>query len=100
MTMVDVGNGLQTSKQTIFRFEKQQRPIPENRLEQLSELFGLPKEYFIKEEEFTKDELSVIHKAKFLKTLNEIMEYLNSLDQKDVGLLELEEVIKKISNKN
>lgn len=45
-SMQDLGTALRISKQTVSKWENNQKPIPEERITQLSKLFDVDKEYF------------------------------------------------------
>lgn len=49
MSMQDVADKLEISKQTVSKWENGQRPIPKKRIEQLSDMFGLYCGYFNRE---------------------------------------------------
>jgi transcriptional regulator with XRE-family HTH domain len=81
MSLQDVANKLNVSKQTVNKWEKSLRPIPEARLKQLSEEFKIPEEYFQKE-------LDDIDKLKIQKIkLNNEITFIE-----EVKMFDLEEI--------
>ena len=78
MSLQDVADKLNVSKQTINKWEKELRPISEKRLEELENLFDIPREYFEKD----LDEENKI-KIQELKIYNEKM-MLDSVEKQDI----------------
>lgn len=58
-TMDELGLLLNVSKQAIYMWESNKKKIPEMRLEQLSELSGIPEKYFLIEELSERDKLEI-----------------------------------------
>ena len=58
-TMDDFARVLKVSKQSIYTWESGKKKIPEKRLNQLSEITGVPKEYFLMTELSEKDKLEI-----------------------------------------
>ena len=70
-TMYELGLLLNVSKQAIYIWESNKKKIPEIRLEQLSELSGIPEKYFLIEELTEKDKME-IKKYRLNKEIKEL----------------------------
>lgn len=89
ITITELAEKLQISKQAISQWEKEIDCIPSKRLKQLSELFKVPEEYFLLE-------MTMINKIKidtFLNGDSEIEYYINLRK-----VLLLEAILKIINN--
>lgn len=80
-SMDDLSKKLSVSKQTISKWENKKIPISEERLEQLSEVFKIPKEYFSKDL-FSFDEANI-----------QIIKLENTMDEKTEATEELRKKI-------
>lgn len=59
LSLEGLSEKLDVSLQTVHKWEKKQRPIPQQRLEQLEELFNIDKFYFTKEDLTKLDQLRI-----------------------------------------
>lgn len=58
-TMDELAKILKVSKQAIYTWESGRKKIPEKRLNQLSDLTGVPKEYLLLSELSDKDKIAI-----------------------------------------
>lgn len=74
MSLQNVADKLGVTKQTVHKWEKKQRPIPMERLDQLAEVLSVSKEYLLKEE-LTEEDKLFIKKEKLKAEIEEIETY-------------------------